>query len=163
MKVGSLHDRFWEKVNKLGPIPSHRPRLGPCWLFTGAKLDAGYGVIWYNEKNVPATHVAIYLQTGEWIKGQALHKCDNPSCVRFSHLYEGTQKENILDAVRKGRWPYRNLLTQEQAVAIRSEYKKGKVTQKELGRLYKISQPTISLIVLGKVYKINRRNQCPQH
>lgn len=28
--------RFWEKVNKDGPIPEHQPELGPCWEWTGA-------------------------------------------------------------------------------------------------------------------------------
>ena|ERR1700694_1946906 len=28
--------RFWLKVNQNGPVPEHRPELGPCWVWTAA-------------------------------------------------------------------------------------------------------------------------------
>ena len=31
-KRGTLAERFWAKVNKDGPVPEHRPDLGPCWI-----------------------------------------------------------------------------------------------------------------------------------
>ena len=30
----TLEERFWRKVDKNGPIPEHRPELGPCWVWT---------------------------------------------------------------------------------------------------------------------------------
>lgn len=37
---------FWPKVDLNGPIPEHRPELGPCWVWTGHKLKkSGYGRI----------------------------------------------------------------------------------------------------------------------
>ena len=32
-KKEPLGERFWSKVDKNGPIPSHRPELGPCWIW----------------------------------------------------------------------------------------------------------------------------------
>jgi len=39
----TLEDRFWAKVDKNGPVPAHRPELGPCWIWTAARFKRGYG------------------------------------------------------------------------------------------------------------------------
>ena len=33
----------------------------------------------------------------------ACHRCDNPRCVRPSHLFAGTSRENVVDMIAKGR------------------------------------------------------------
>ncbi len=38
----AVHQRFWAKVDKNGPVSAHAPSLGQCWLWTGCVLN-GYG------------------------------------------------------------------------------------------------------------------------
>lgn len=38
---------------------------------------------------------------------QACHTCDFPPCVNPDHLFAGSQSENIIDSVLKGRHPRR--------------------------------------------------------
>jgi hypothetical protein len=98
-------DVFWPRVDKNGPIPPHRPELGPCWIWTAARNDGGYGRVHLPGQRamLSATHLAFFFQFGRWPKPLALHHCDNPPCVRWDHLFEGTHKDNHADMVAKGR------------------------------------------------------------
>lgn len=101
--------RFWSKVNTSGPVPSHQPHLGACWLWMLSKLDGfGHGQFTYRVErkqfHVYAHRYAWTLTFGEIPAGlQICHRCDNPLCVRPEHLFLCTQKDNITDARRKGR------------------------------------------------------------
>jgi hypothetical protein len=96
-------DRFWAKVNKDGPIPPHRPELGPCWVWTAGTVDAGYGGFWLCGKMRRAQRVAFLIKHGRWPEPCACHRCDNPPCVREDHLFEGTHAANARDRDAKGR------------------------------------------------------------
>jgi hypothetical protein len=52
-----------------------------------------------------AHRVAWELAHGQTLApdGYVLHTCDVRACVNPAHLVRGTQKDNIRDAVRKGR------------------------------------------------------------
>ena len=105
--VTSLADRFWRKVDKNGPVV--RLGLGRCWIWTGAYSRLpdgrrGYGSISVHDKTVKCHRFAWKLTHGEIPAGLFVcHRCDNPRCVRPDHLFVGTAKDNIHDAVRKGR------------------------------------------------------------
>lgn len=90
--------RFWEAVSKNG-------HQNGCWLWTAGRNSAGYGSIHFGSKTTVAHRVAYEVFVGRIPKSMVVrHKCDTPLCVRPDHLTLGTQGENIMDAVRRGRW-----------------------------------------------------------
>lgn len=75
-----------------------------CWEWTASKDGFGYGMFSLYGKRQGAHRASWQIFKGQIPKKMyVLHKCDNPSCVRPGHLFIGTQKENVKDAVSKGR------------------------------------------------------------
>lgn len=91
--------KFWEKVDKKGP--------NDCWLWTASKHPFGYGWFGVEGENHSAHRISWIIHHGQVPKGmQVLHNCpggDNPSCVNPSHLWLGTQGDNMRDRQAKGR------------------------------------------------------------
>ena len=74
-----------------------------CWLWTGAKTGGGYGYLWTGKKIERAHRISYRMFVGNIGDRFVLHKCDTPACVRPSHLMLGTQSDNAIDMVNKGR------------------------------------------------------------
>lgn len=75
-----------------------------CWLWTGASSQKGYGLLGpqYPERRAHRYSYAYF--TGSIPEGyMVLHTCDNPRCVKPTHLKLGTAQDNTNDMVRKGR------------------------------------------------------------
>lgn len=96
--------RFWKKVRV--------SRRTGCWNWTGAlrtwnrePWDGKYGAFWMNGRVHRAHKVAYRIMFGEVPEGKVLlHSCDNRRCVNvLRHVRPGTQLQNVLDMVRKGR------------------------------------------------------------
>lgn len=96
--------RFWANVDKNGPVPSHRPSLGACWLWTAGTVR-GYGQFRFEGRERQAHAVAYILTYGPlpFDKPFTCHHCDIRPCVRPSHLFAGDQDANMADMVTKGR------------------------------------------------------------
>ena len=88
-----LLKRFWQKIEK----------STDCWEWTACKSH-GYGQLHSNGKLIRA-HRLSWIIHHEQIPSEllVLHKCDNPGCVNPSHLFLGTQSDNLRDASKKGR------------------------------------------------------------
>lgn len=104
----SVEERFWQKVNKDGPII--RPDLGPCWEWTGARFrrvrdgSLSYGQFQFEGRPHNAHRVAWALANGPIEAGvHVLHHCDNEACVRLEHLFVGSDSDNMRDMAAKGR------------------------------------------------------------
>ena len=90
-------DYFWEKVDK-------KDNIDECWEWTGAKAS-GYGNFGTSLMGETRAHrIAYILLNGSIEKdNHIMHKCDNPSCVNPFHLESGTNDDNVLDKINKGR------------------------------------------------------------
>lgn len=90
---GTPEERFWMKVHK---TPT-------CWLWIASHNGNGYGMF-YASKRVYAHRFSYELHIGPIPQSMhVLHNCDNPSCVNPSHLWIGTNVDNIHDRMNKGR------------------------------------------------------------
>lgn len=139
MKFGI--DKFISKVRK----------TDTCWLWEGSRTLRGYGRCEWGKHKL--AHRVAYELFNDFIPPnmQVNHKCDNPPCVNPSHLFIGTQSDNIRDASRKLRLPMQKL-TYEKADEIRKIYKSEKISMVVLGKRYGVSNQTICDVVRGISY-----------
>lgn len=99
--------RFHSYINQDGPIPAHRPELGPCWEWTGGRTPDGYGRHRWLSKPDYSHRIMWLLEHGSIPSGMhVLHACDNPPCCRPEHLWLGTQSDNARDRNEKLRHPW---------------------------------------------------------
>lgn len=76
-----------------------------CVLWTGFKDRSGYCRTRWNGKDGTLIHRIAFEQVYGPIAPdlKICHRCDVPYCVNPSHLFAGTQKDNLRDMFRKGR------------------------------------------------------------
>jgi len=93
-----IEERFIAKVHK----------TDGCWLWTGATTSTGYGHLTTGGNRglpVKAHRLAFELAKGPVPVGfEVCHHCDNPLCVRPDHLFLGSRRDNVDDALAKGRY-----------------------------------------------------------
>lgn len=142
--------RFWSKVDK----------ATECWVWTASRSWYGYGQIAYGRRGMDKTtlranRVSYELRYGAIPKGLwVLHHCDSPACVRPSHLFLGTQADNMADAASKGRMARGPIngnakLTERDVHNIRMALAKGE-TQKQIARCFGVRRQCISKIKTGE-------------
>lgn len=141
-----------------------------CWYWLGTKMVTGYGYLKYKGKLYRANRLSLFLFKDFDLYSLlcSLHKCDNPTCVSPEHLFAGTNRENTLDAKRKGRlgglYAYGHegikgsdntnaKLTDDQVIQIRHLYQTGPYSQRELGRMFNVHSGTIRHIVLNRTWR----------
>lgn len=136
-------------------------KLSPYKTATGciewtAATNGKYGLIRSSKKPFPwllAHRVAYELRHGEIPHGmQVLHKCDNPLCVNWEHLFVGTCKENTADMIAKDRQK-RSAFSETDMERIRDMRKFG-VTQEAISGLFGVSRPLISLLLSGRISRL---------
>lgn len=90
--------RFWSFVDKRAP--------DECWLWTGGGSNNPYDNFSVGPRESAKTYLAhrvsYYLEYGV-TDLHVCHKCDVPRCVNPAHLFAGTQQDNRIDCMKKGR------------------------------------------------------------
>lgn len=132
---------------------------GDCWIWVGTTVDHGYGQFSYGEKKVSAHRMSYQLFKEDFDPTFCVcHICDNPSCVRPSHLFLGTQQENIDDMFTKGRESDRKgaahpnaKLTNAGANTILSLYKEG-ISYHDLANRFGVSYSVVWKLINGKTW-----------
>lgn len=145
-------DTFWTKVKTGAP--------DQCWPWNGSYNPYGYGRLQVRGKTYMAHRLALEMASGKFSDDICvLHRCDNPSCCNPSHLFLGTQSDNMKDMAAKGRGRTAPIfgeahrwakLTEADVREIRRL--RGKKTQHQLASIFKISQSVISGIQLRHLW-----------
>ena len=139
--------RFWALVEK----------TDTCWVWKGKAVKSGHGLFYAATETLLAHRVSWRLHRGR-IKGKrVLHRCDNPPCVRPDHLFSGSQRENVNDAIAKGRWTmppsgeqhHSAKLTESDVRAIRATAGSHAVVARQFG----VSKRLILLIRKGRIWR----------
>lgn len=138
-----------------------------CWLWLGAVSSSGYGTFYFNGRLILAHRASWAIYTGRDISDASVkicHTCDNMICVNPEHLWEGSQKQNVLDCWSKGRAGPRGLLggriggrnsqavfTDEQIFMILDDLAiGGRGKARALAREFGVAETTISAIKRGQ-------------
>lgn len=96
----TIHERFWKFVKR-----TCHPK--GCWEWIGHRNREGYGTFYagVRDKMSMAHRHSWEIHNGKRIpkRKKILHWCDNPPCVNPTHLWIGSQKQNVWDMESKGR------------------------------------------------------------
>ena len=143
-----LQERFhekWELNEETG-----------CWIWKASLAGRGYGQIKIpgQRKQIYAHQLSYLIHYGSIPQGMMVcHTCDNTKCVKPSHLFLGTQKDNMQDMKNKGRHlngskNAKAKLTEAQVRAIHTLNKKGS-SQGKLAKIFGVSQGQVFRILHG--------------
>ena len=143
-------EAFWLQVKKGGE--------NDCWPWIGLTDSNGYGLFDRDGKRHVASRRAFELTNGLLPDNiYACHTCDNPPCCNPKHLVPGTQEDNMMDCVRKGRSTRggrnrHSVLYDLDVLLIWYWYGSRRFTQSQLYKGFGVSPSTIHNIVRDKTW-----------
>lgn len=126
-----------------------------CWLWSTNLTKGGYGrVSLGGRKTAIYAHRAAYMAYVGPLQDHDVvcHRCDTPACCNPSHLFVGSQTDNMQDAYRKGRLNPIGDCNRIKAAVV-AEVKAGLLAGAEgqaLAKIHGISVATVSAIKNGR-------------
>jgi len=149
-----VKERFLKKIDKSAP--------NGCWEWTAGIVGGGYGGFWYKNKMYRAHRFSYEFFKGPIPEGKMVcHSCDNRRCVNPDHLWIGTAKENLEDAVRKGRTAredrigtknWNSKLTIFKVREVRKLWKAGN-SIRSLAKKYRVTPMSMRDALTGRTWK----------
>jgi len=160
----TARDRFWRHVDRLGGPEQVGLGLGRCWVWTSSKNPKGYGQFGNHDRSIPGSAVvtahraAYFFEHGE-LPGSGLlvrHLCNNPPCVRPSHLEAGTAKQNADDCGAASRRPIGEShpsarLKTTDVITIRTRLSSGEQA-KDIAADFGVSSSLVGSIGCGRLW-----------
>lgn len=144
-------ERFHESYDKLA--------LDACWEWQRALTKRGYAMFTTGHFRDGSRVQYTASRVSYWLDKRTdpgplfvCHTCDNPTCVNPSHLFVGTNADNLSDMVKKGRSARPvsvRKINYATARAIREDTRNGQT----LCKVYGLAKSTISDIRTGKTWR----------
>lgn len=144
-----VEERFWARVEK----------TDDCWIWKGTRNKDGYGSFGITSTHSELAHRFAYQIEYGPTTAYVCHHCDNPACVRASHLFAGSQSDNMQDCIDKGRFSRAvgeqvslSKLQADQVLEIRSRANDGE-SGAGIARDYGVTKEAVYAIVKRKTWK----------
>jgi hypothetical protein len=138
-------EQFWARVDK-------SPGEDACWIWRGARTTANYGLLMVNRMAIRAHRLSFLLEHGAIPRDRyCCHRCDNPACVRPSHLFLGSAADNARDMVSKSR-NARRKLTADRVQELRVRHAAGE-SLRSLADGLGVVQGTVWKALVGRTWK----------
>lgn len=149
MITQKIKNRFFAKI--------HAPNRMGCCEWAGKLNSAGYGRFQANKIQYRAHRFSWIISNGDIPDGLLVcHKCDNPRCVNVDHLFLGTDLDNNLDKIKKGRanmpkgeMSHKARLTENKIKDIRNS----NISSRKLALCYGVSHHAILCIKRRETWK----------